>query len=220
MSALDIKERYGDRIHIPSDFEVLLVNDKLELDIQSIPKPIKYKFIEPKKVEKPEKSSSRDSSKTKKDEKPVEWPSFDEDTSKSETVKDESTTSDDKQESEEQKTEAETKMETEAETTEEKADDTITEAKDEVKTEETVEVKKEELQTGAKIPKYGVKVILLSLPSMISLYENVYGYDFDKQTISGYTTPLNKNLSFLSFRNQNDGYSLIGGKFNRELDGF
>ena len=68
-------------------------------------------------------------------------------------------------------------------------------------------------------PKHGVKVILLSLPEMNTIIEKVFGYDFERQSSSGHYYPLNKLISFLAFRNQNDGYSLIGGKFNAQLDG-
>ena len=48
----------------------------------------------------------------------------------------------------------------------------------------------------------------------------MFGYDFDHHTTSGYSYPLNKQISFIAYRNQNDGYSLLGGKFNPEVDGF
>ena len=70
-----------------------------------------------------------------------------------------------------------------------------------------------------RIPKYGVKVVMLSIPSMTELYEEVCGYDFTKQITRHNNTYFNRLVSFISFKNQNNGYSLVGGKFNLELDG-
>ena len=74
--ANDVKERYGDKIRIPSDFEVLMVNKHLEMNIQTIPKPIKYTFKDSRRdrrsVEKSDKSEKSEEKKSEKSEEKSE----------------------------------------------------------------------------------------------------------------------------------------------------
>ncbi|KAI1309490.1 Cell cycle and apoptosis regulator protein 2 [Halotydeus destructor] len=72
-----------------------------------------------------------------------------------------------------------------------------------------------------KIPRYGVKVLLLSLPSMAEIYERVIGLDKEnKMNSKAYHLYFNKLISLLCIRSYNDGHSFVGGKYNVELDGF
>lgn len=77
---------------------------------------------------------------------------------------------------------------------------------------------KEGRQKGHR--KFSAKVVLLSLPSMKELFEKVLGYDFERQTYTGYTAYLSRVITFLSCKNSNNGYSLVGGRFVQESDGF
>ena len=70
--------------------------------------------------------------------------------------------------------------------------------------------------------KYGVKVVIIALPSMADIFDRIFGSDFDAVPTGtkSYFLHFNKLLSFLVSRNSNDGFSLIGGKFNPQVDGY
>ena len=64
----------------------------------------------------------------------------------------------------------------------------------------------------------------MSLPEMNEIYEKVFGYDFERSSY-GFSTersyPLTKLISFVTLKNLTEGgYSLLGGKFSAEKDGF
>ena len=212
ITCCDVKLRYGSKIRIPSDFEAVLVNQAFEFDLENIPKPIKFRLIETEKKKKGTETSETPDEPVKSAAEPEK-------------------TAHEAVEGEEAKTE---EAEPETSITEETANDVKTEDQTEEMTvdkqEPVPEVKEESksdhqedvvTEQKKQIPKYGVKVILLSIPNMTNIYEQVFGYDYERGCCSsGYCYPLNKQICFLSFRNQNDGYSLLGGKFNPELDGF
>lgn len=212
----DVKERYGDKIRIPSDFEVLLVNKNFELNIQTIPKPIKYKFKETRSDRKDRKSSDKvDENQEKKDENGVSMDIADESMDATENSQDVATT-----EKEEKPSDVDVKKESgNGDDGGESAFDT--ETSETVKKEDTTTtVESKPVKVVPRVPKYGVKVVMLSLPSLTEFYEEVCGYDFTKQITRNHNTYFNRLVSFISFKNQNNGYSLVGGKFNLELDGF
>lgn len=251
LSAIDLRSRYGSKIHIPSDFETLLINSDFEMDLNSIPKPLRYKIHDvKKKKDSGKKTSDRDKDKDKdkdkeKDKDKDKEKDKDKDKEREKKVVEEEKKSSDQPSTDETVPEklddkSEALKEPEEEKTDEK--DKMAESKPVDETSDTsckvagkdeTQVKETTASTNSKVksevddvntvkytgPKHGVKVILLSLPEMNSIIEKVFGYDFERQSSSGHYYPLNKLISFLAFRNQNDGYSLIGGKFNAQLDG-
>lgn len=188
-----------------------MVNKNLELNIQTIPKPIKYKF----------KDSRRESDR--KDRKSP---------AKSSEKKEANGESDAMEIAEESRDGNENSQDVVASNDPEKGNESEVKCEDEsVFDNETSEpaVKKEDpasqlsdskAKVIPRLPKYGVKVVMLSLPSLNELYEEVCGYDFTKQVTRNHNTYFNRLVSFLSFKNQNNGYSLVGGKFNLDLDGY
>lgn len=78
--------------------------------------------------------------------------------------------------------------------------------------------------------KFNVKVLLISIPPLVEIYERLFGSEFHSigSVTSGSNQSSNKSqvshfhklFSLLVSRNTNDGYSLIGGKFNKEQDGY
>lgn len=71
--------------------------------------------------------------------------------------------------------------------------------------------------------KYGVKVILISLPEFDSIYRSIFGSDLDSLSNteqSKSSLKLDEVISLLCSKGSNNGHSLIGGKFDSTLDGF
>lgn len=71
--------------------------------------------------------------------------------------------------------------------------------------------------------KYGVKVILISLPEMDSIYKEVFGQDFNSYSNGSdvkHLSKLDETISLLCNKGSNNGNSLIGGKFDPLVDGF
>lgn len=72
--------------------------------------------------------------------------------------------------------------------------------------------------------KYGVKVMLLSLPEMETIYKHVFGPELDSLGSESGAKIINSNLDnmiqILCNKGSNNGYSLVGGKFDPSLDGF
>ncbi|XP_027205067.2 uncharacterized protein LOC113798701 [Dermatophagoides pteronyssinus] len=77
--------------------------------------------------------------------------------------------------------------------------------------------------------KFNVKVLLISLPSLAEIYERLFGSEFPGPQSHGgggghkstnRVPHLHKLFQLLVTRNSSDGYSLIGGKFQRDLDGY
>lgn len=238
----DIRFRYGSKVHVPSDFESLIVNPDFELDLQSIPKPLKYKNVGTNNKSRESKSRKRESEPSDRDAKRLRTENHEKDSpSKSSSTSEKSEEKNDVKEAQkdahaEEESEKKESVPQKEETPDEKGEaadamDVDSESADNSRTKTEGEEKSEdassskdpplvEKEARKKTPKYGVKVVLLSLNSMNHVYEQVFGYDFEHKTSSSYSYPLNKQISFLSFRNQNDGYSLLGGKFSPELDGF
>lgn len=98
------------------------------------------------------------------------------------------------------------------------------------------------------VNKFNVKILLFSVPSLDDIYERLFGTEFASPSFisgnSGTTmykpykclyfqfinsfyfyrknqvSHFHKLFSLLVAKNSNDGYSLVGGKFQKELDGF
>lgn len=71
--------------------------------------------------------------------------------------------------------------------------------------------------------KYGVKVLLISLPEMDSIYKSVLASDQESASSSSEvknSLKLDETISLLCSRGLNNGNSLVGGKFDPTLDGF
>lgn len=72
--------------------------------------------------------------------------------------------------------------------------------------------------------KYGVKLLLISLPSFQDIYQQVFGPKLDSFNPESGTRPIISGLDdviqLLCSKGSNNGYSLIGGKFDPNLDGF
>lgn len=186
-----------------------MVNKKLELNIQSIPKPIKYKFkdlkreLERKDRKSLEKLETEDKNVTNGESDAVEI---------AEESRDANENSQDGTEVNAGEKSEEPEIKCPGNQTEESIFDHET-------SDSAVKKNDPSAKTVSRLPKYGVKVVMLSLPSLNELYEEVCGYDFTKQTTRNHNTYFNRLVSFISFKNQNNGYSLVGGKFNLELDG-
>lgn len=69
--------------------------------------------------------------------------------------------------------------------------------------------------------KYGVKVILISIPELESIYKTVFGPELDSYSNESRNQPkLDEAIALLCNKGANGGHSLIGGKFDPVLDGF
>ncbi|KAH9403348.1 Cell cycle and apoptosis regulator [Tyrophagus putrescentiae] len=82
--------------------------------------------------------------------------------------------------------------------------------------------------------RYNVKVVLLSTPTFAEMAEKIFGSEFDhviqgggggggfgrQQSSAGKSLHLHKQLAALVYRNTESGYSLLGGKWLPEKDGF
>ncbi|CAG2104914.1 unnamed protein product [Medioppia subpectinata] len=191
LNVYDIKQRYSANLHIPSDLKEVIVNSNFTLNINDIPKPITFRVIEVKDDnKKKEVSKKTDSPKENKEKATKEG-------DKSET----------KEEAEE---ESKTEICKESDETNAKTD-----GKDKPSSVDHPIVSKTTY-------KYGVKVLIISLPSMSDIYDRMFGSDFDAISTGSksYFLHFNKLLAFLVSRNTNDGFSLIGGKFNAQIDGY
>lgn len=127
---------------------------------------------------------------------------------------------------EEKQPEHEQKSET-ASPKETKGEETVAEETNVKKTKETSKASSRH-QHDESIPlyagknhKFNVKVLMIQLPQIVDIYEKIFGNDFDAINSLGKSklVHFNRVISMLVAKNANDGYSLIGGKFVRHLDG-
>lgn len=69
--------------------------------------------------------------------------------------------------------------------------------------------------------KYGVKVVLISLPELEAIHKKVFGDELDSYNKECKAHPrLDEAISLLCNTGSNGGHSLIGGKFDSTVDGF
>lgn len=69
--------------------------------------------------------------------------------------------------------------------------------------------------------KYGVKVILISVPTMEDIYKRLFGQNMDSfSSDRNHPSHLSNTISFLCTKSISGGSSLIGAKFDSSLDGF
>jgi len=187
----NMRSRCPSSIHVPSDLKDVIVNKHFRLDIKNTPKPIYYEIQSPQQVN----SGSDENGSAKKDEQPLV-------------------------------------------NTDESADSVsapnLVEPKEAVPDGEKVcdESARESTAPAQINPqpkndlklnhKYGVKVVLMALPELDTIYKNVFGDKLDSySTESGRSrSRLDESISLLCNKGSNGGHSLIGGKFDPNLDGF
>lgn len=201
MNAYNMKQRCPSSVHVPSDLKDIIVNRHFRLDIKNTPKPIKF-IIEQENKEVPVTKQEVNS---------------------------------------ELKADA-TNESTGKETEEREAHNTqvheVSEQKEIKENQDTSQEVKKEDKTGSKSiehltppssksdiklnHKYGVKVILMSLPDLEGIYRDVFGPNLD--SFSSDAKPshskFEETISMLCNKGSNNGHSLIGGKFDPVLDGF
>lgn len=71
--------------------------------------------------------------------------------------------------------------------------------------------------------KYGVKILLMSLPELNSIYTSVFGGNLDSfsnESSKNSYKRVDEVISLLCNKGSNSGHSLLGGKFDPVLDGF
>ncbi|KPM09043.1 hypothetical protein QR98_0075730 [Sarcoptes scabiei] len=200
----ELKSRFGNSVHIPSDLKEILYNVEAEIDIFNMPKPIIYKI-------------SSDKEKEKKGSEPKK--SAESADSKSQSKKSESKSSENEKNIDETCTNGDDNDDN---------NDVDYKTVDEIKKDEIeMENFEEKNQEKTLSHKYNVKVLLISLPSLAEIYERLFGSEFignnqqqTHQSGRNQVSHFHKLLSLLVTRNANDGYSLIGGKFVQEKDGF
>lgn len=192
MNAFNMKQRCPTSIHVPSDLKDIIVNKYFRLDVKNTPKPLRF-IIE-------ETESGKTT--TKQDEALKE--------SAEGNAKD--TTS---QQSDDKSADMPANGDAESSSTNNQTADRA-----DIKTQEqpTPPSSKSDMRLNHK---YGVKVILLSMPEFDAIYRKVFGPDLDSFTND--TKPrsrLDDAISLLCNKGSNNGHSLIGGKFDPVLDGF
>ncbi|CAG2167339.1 unnamed protein product [Oppiella nova] len=199
LNVYDIKQRYSANLHVPSDLKEVVVNSNFILNINDIPKPVTFRVIEVKDESKA-KAAKESPKKTDSPKESKEKASKEGD--KSETITVEETAE------EENKSETKEVEETSAKT-------------EKIESKEKVSVE-HPIVSSKQTYKYGVKVLIISLPSLSDIYDRIFGSDFDAISTGSksYFLHFNKLLAFLVSRNSNDGFSLIGGKFSAQLDGY
>lgn len=195
MNANNMKQRCPSSVHVPSDLKDIIVNKHFRLDIKNTPKPLRYiiEEIESGKID----SKKDEVSKAVTDSK-----------------SNDSTQVDDGQTERELKTEGRDALSD--------ANQEDEQEKSETKTQEqptpTPPSSKSDIRLNHK---YGVKVILMSLPELGGIYRKVFGADLDSFTSDGKSrSRLDESISLLCTKGSNNGHSLIGGKFDPILDGF
>lgn len=198
MNAYNMKQRCPSSVHVPSDLKDIVLNRHFRLDVRNTPKPLKF-TIEESKKEAPEVKPADESMESAGEETvKVE--------SKQETVT--SQTGSDATEQEEPKEEH-------GALTEVKVED---KSEPKVSEQPTPPSSKSDLKLNHK---YGVKVILISLPDLEDIYKSVFGPNLDSfNSESKSHSKLDEVVSMLCNKGANNGHSLIGSKFDPILDGF
>lgn len=128
----DVKQRYSQSIHIPSDFKQINVSNSFEFSIKTQQKPIQFKII-----------------KSEPNTSPLTTP-------------------------------------------------TVT-------------------SSNESQHKFAVKILLISLPSKNDIFDRVFGAE--NESSKQYFVHLNKLIALIVNKNSNEGFSLIGTKYNPQLDG-
>ncbi|XP_054164443.1 cell division cycle and apoptosis regulator protein 1-like isoform X2 [Oppia nitens] len=234
LNVYDIKQRYSTNLHIPSDLKEVIVNTKFSLNINEIPKPITFRVIEvnkkskdvPKKSESPkENKTDKENNKSEKENEVIEKNDNINGTNGTiitDTTDTTTTTTTSAAENNEETNKDENKVEViEVDESNDKTEDKNEEKEKENKEKEKPILVEQPIAMKSTY-KYGVKVLILSLPVMTDIYDRLFGSDFDAISSGNksYFLHFNKLLAFLVSRNSNDGFSLIGGKFNANLDGY
>ena len=241
INTYDIKRKFDQSIHIPSDFKELQINNKFELNFQSLHKPIQYRIVHSTSEKELKNEDEKDGKDVKKEkESSSSDKKQEEDCSKQQQNK---KTTDELADDLKKEASSKENNENGDETTKvndesndkarsEKSTTTLTDKQHEEKedsssktTEEKTDLSKSKKKPALPIlNKYAVKVLLLSFPSMTNIYDRVIESDRDKDSYTSsskaYFLHFNKLFSYLCLRNHNDGHSLIGGKFDAKLDGY
>lgn len=68
--------------------------------------------------------------------------------------------------------------------------------------------------------KYGIKLLLISIPDFHNIYHQVFNTNQDDGTPKPAGHGLDDVLKLLCYKGVNNGFSLVGGKFDPSLDGF
>lgn len=72
--------------------------------------------------------------------------------------------------------------------------------------------------------KYGVKLVILSLPDLQTIYQHLFGPNMDsfglENGIRAQNIDLDEVIKLVCGKGSSNGYCLIGGKFDPQLDGF
>lgn len=200
MNAYNMKQRCPSSVHVPSDLKEIIVNRHFRLDVKNTPKPLNYTIEQTK--------SETASVKDEVDKEKIENESTNEEVAKNQDVP-EVTQKDEEGDQQEQKPEIidAPVMETDSK-------------KEDIKAE--LQPAQSTVKPETKLShKYGVKVILISMPELSSIYRTVFGSNLD--SFNNDTKPnsrLDETISLLCNKGTNNGYSLIGGKFDPIADGF
>lgn len=196
MNAYNMKQRCPSSVHVPSDLKDIILNRYFRLDLKNTPKPLTFTIEQAKN-----------------------------DADASEKVADDKLQVDDEAIKVKEKEGDSATSQIDTQVTEQKEDQvTVVEPKVEGK----ADVKPVEQPTppssrsDSKLNhKYGVKVILVSLPDLEEIYKSVFGPNLDSFSAEGKShSKLDEVVSMLCNKGSNNGHSLIGGKFDPVLDGF
>lgn len=191
LNGWNMRHRCSSSIHVPSDLKSVIVNQHFRLDIKNTPKPVEFKI---EQVEQPKPAIN--------EENPQQDTNTTSETTgtKAETVTDDSEVSQDK-------TEVDAESVSSSSNIKPKKDDT-----------HTPPSSKSDIRLNHK---YGVKVILISIPELETIYKKIFGENLDSfSSDSKSHQKLDEAISLLCNKGANGGFSLIGGKFDPVLDGF
>lgn len=195
MNAYNMKQRCPSSVHVPSDLKDIIVNRYFRLDIKNMPKPIKFNI---ESVKGDVTTSEEHSKEIKEVETSVVVAKPEEEDSKTQDTKPSNEPICDGSEGDHQS-----------------------------KREEKPEIKSAEQSTPSSKSdfklnhKYGVKVILISMPDLETIFRKVFGDNYDSFTSDNKShVKLDEVVTLLCNKGSNNGYSLVGGKFDPSLDGF
>ena len=194
LNAWNMRQRCSSSVHVPSDLKDIIVNQHFRLDIKNTPKPLKFKIEEAKPVSKQDPEDPQSDQKEKS-------------TGADPDVQPEK--NDEVQQTDEQRDSTQ-------------ADESSLKGVEDKKEEKIDQITPPSSKSDTRLNhKYGVKVVLFSLPELDSIYKNVFGQNLDSYASDSRSHPrLDESVNLLCHKSPNGAHSMIGGKFDSALDGF
>lgn len=229
LTSSDLKHRLSSAVHIPSDLKEVIYNWDLDFDLLDIPKPIVYKISSEEKKKDVQPSSKGALDNKLSDETQSVEPNKPAVESEKALIEDDSTKASEEKEEKSNESTTEVSEQKSSDETLEPKDmqvETIEDTKEEaIKSSETSTPIAVDSESNNIVHKFNVKILMVSLPLITEIYERLFGNDFDghsnvsssgsKHRVSHF----HKIMQLLVSKNSNGGFSLIGGKYSKQIDG-